>query len=197
MHFFCWYRMHTSCNAFLVSQENLHVIQQENANDLQLSWNPAALPFIQGRLQKQQPWSSSWRWESVSTTLPHTSQFVLSVPHLLRSWEFFPNTPLAVEKVIFRQHFVSKRKAISSPFKWWSLKQYGLTSSSSTDYWVVGTATRKTSVPQLPTPPWPHQAGETLPGLTQTSDENHVLLNHTVLQSEIFEIWSFFRLKKN
>lgn len=46
--------MHTPCNAILVSQENLHVIQQENVNDLQLSWNPKLLPFIKGRLQSKQ-----------------------------------------------------------------------------------------------------------------------------------------------
>jgi len=46
--------MHTPCNAVLVSQENLHVIQQENANDLQLSWNPSLLLFIKGRLQSKQ-----------------------------------------------------------------------------------------------------------------------------------------------
>lgn len=45
--------MHTPCNAILVSQENLHVIQQENVNDLQLSWNPTLLPFIKGRLQSK------------------------------------------------------------------------------------------------------------------------------------------------
>lgn len=46
--------MHTLCNVILVSQENLHVVQQENANDLQPSWNPTLFPFIKGRLQSEQ-----------------------------------------------------------------------------------------------------------------------------------------------
>lgn len=110
--------MHTPCNAILVSQENLHVIQQENANGFQRTWNPALPAFIKGRFQSKQS-TSGFLLElqigehNTTTRVPVRAK----CPPIAEEVQSFPNIPQAIAGVFFKQPFVSKRKVISSPFK--------------------------------------------------------------------------------
>lgn len=199
MHFFCWYGMHSPCNAILVSQENLHVLQQENANGLQLSWNSAPLPFLKGRLQSQQPTLGILLELGISEhNMTSHIPVCARCPPAEQELGTLPKYPSGYNKRCFSGSTLSVReKQFRARWRDESLKQYGLPSSSSTEHWVVGTTTSKTSVPQFPTPPWPHQAGRTLPGLTQTSDESCVPQPHCSPVKNIWEIRSYFRWKKN
>lgn len=76
-------------------------------------------------------------------------------PPVVQELVILPKYPSGYRKGIFSGSTLSVReKQFQAHSSDESLKQYGLTSSSSTDHWVVGTTTSKTSAPQLPTAPW-------------------------------------------
>lgn len=110
--------MHTPRKAILVSQENLHVIQQENANGFQRTWNPTLPAFIKGGFQSKQSTLGFLLELQIGEHNATTCMFVLAkCPPVAEEVQSFPNIPQAIAEVFFKQPFVNKRKAIPSPFK--------------------------------------------------------------------------------